>query len=65
MFIKSAFSYNYVNNYSRTMQYIMISFILLTNICFSRSNTYFPFCHFETAVLEPSILLKQSGLITF
>lgn len=43
MFIKSAFSYNYVNNYSRTMQYIMISFILLTSICFSRSNTYFPF----------------------
>ena len=43
MFIKSAFSYNYVNNYSRAMQYIMISFLLLTNFCFSSSNIYFPF----------------------
>lgn len=43
MFIKLAFSYNYVNNYSRAMQYIMISFLLLTNFCFSSSNICFSF----------------------
>ena len=43
MFIKLAFSYNYVNNYSRAMQYIMISFLLLTNFCFSSNNICFSF----------------------